>query len=89
MSPHPARWLRQRPIANFIVDFYCAQGKLGVELDGAQHYTPDGLIQDAERTKRLEHLGVHVIRFENQAVMRNFSAVCQEINRQLEQRQRR
>jgi very-short-patch-repair endonuclease len=75
----PERWLRQRPIGHFIVDFYCASSKLVVELDGSQHYTEEGLIQDAERTAILEEHGIKVIRFTNQEVLNNFTDVCQQI----------
>ena len=49
---------RQRPIAGYIVDFYGVQAKLVIELDGCQHYEPDAMAYDFERTKVLESLGL-------------------------------
>jgi very-short-patch-repair endonuclease len=80
----PERWLRQRPIGNFIPDFYCSSRKLIVEVDGLHHHTPEGLVKDAERTAFLEGLGIKVIRFTNQEVMNNFQGVCQKIQTEIE-----
>ena len=75
----PLRVLRQRPINNFIVDFYCASLKLVIEVDGESHFTNEGLIRDAERTRVLESYGLKVIRFSNDEVMNQFEGVCQNI----------
>jgi len=73
------RVYRQRPIDNFIVDFYCAALKLVIEVDGNSHFTDDGQIYDQARTEKLAQYGLRVIRFTNQDVMNNFEAVCQQI----------
>lgn len=75
------RFTRQHPLDNYIVDFYCAAAHLVVELDGGQHYDVEYASKDAERTKRLGLLGIAVIRFPNNAVNRNFQAVCDAIDR--------
>jgi very-short-patch-repair endonuclease len=75
----PVRVLRQRPIDNFIVDFYCAALKLVIEVDGESHFTETGKQYDAERTKILEGYGLKVIRFTNVEVLQNFEGVCQEL----------
>jgi len=62
---------RQRPIAGYIVDFYGVEAKLVIELDGSQHFEPDALAYDLERTKVLESLGLKVIRFECRRCSRN------------------
>ena len=72
---------RQKVIGNYIVDFYCDQAKLMVELDGSQHYERQGQEYDAERTAFLESLGLRVLRFTNMDVQRNFRDVCEEIDR--------
>ena len=72
----PRRVLRQRPIDNFIVDFYCASLKLVIEVDGDSHYTEQGQASDAERTQILEGYGLTVIRFTNEEVLTNFEGVC-------------
>ena len=73
------RVLRQRPIANFIVDFYCAALKLVIEVDGNSHFTEAGKAYDAQRTRILEGYGLRVIRFTNHEVLHNFTAVCDRI----------
>lgn len=73
------RILRQRPIDNFIVDFYCAALKLVIEVDGDSHFTEEGKEYDEERTKILEGYGLRVVRFTNEEVMNCFEAVCSEI----------
>ena len=73
--------LRQRPIDNYIVDFYCAQSKLVIEVDGDTHFTDEGKKFDEARTKVLEGYGLRVIRFNNKEVLHNFEAVCEVIEK--------
>ena len=75
------RFLRQRPIDHFIVDFYCRELKLIIEIDGESHFTPIGKGYDAERTAILEGYGLRVIRFLNIDVMENMKGVCSEIHK--------
>ena len=73
------RVLRQRPIAYFIVDFYCAALKLVIEVDGDSHFTDDGKACDAKRTEILQGYDLKVIRFTNDDVLHNFETVCDRI----------
>jgi very-short-patch-repair endonuclease len=57
------------------VDFYCAACKVVIEVDGAQHYSPEVLVADAERTAFLEGLGLRVIRFSNADILENLDGV--------------
>ena len=66
---------RQRPFWQFIVDFYCAACRVVIEVDGGQHFMPDGLAYDAERTAFLEALGLRVVRFSNADVLENLDGV--------------
>lgn len=75
----PYRVLRQRPIDNFIVDFYCPQLKLVIEIDGDTHFSENAQNYDAERTTVLESYGLKVIRFTNDEVLTNLEGVCREI----------
>ena len=50
---YPERFRRQKPFGRYVVDFYCAQAKLAVELDGAPHFTPEGHEKDENRTAYL------------------------------------
>lgn len=75
----PFRVLRQRPIDNFIVDFYCAALKLVIEVDGESHFTQQGKQYDGERTSILEGYGLKVVRFTNVEVLQKFEGVCWEL----------
>ncbi|TKJ41044.1 endonuclease [candidate division LCP-89 bacterium B3_LCP] len=75
------KFLRQRPIDHFIVDFYSPELKLVIEIDGESHFTEDGKGYDAERTSILEGYGLKIIRFLNTDVMENLAGVCSEIHR--------
>ncbi|NEP34411.1 MULTISPECIES: endonuclease domain-containing protein [Moorena] len=77
------RVLRQRPIGNFIFDFYCAALKLVIEVDGESHYTEAGQAYDKERSQIIEGYGLKVIRFTNDEVLHNFEAVCYRISSEL------
>ena len=69
------RVLRQRPIDNYIVDFYCREYKLVVEIDGDSHFTEAGKSYDEERTETLEQYRLKVIRFLNDDVLNNLDGV--------------
>ncbi len=73
------RVLRQRPIDNFIVDFYCAELRLVIEVDGDSHFTMEGKAHDLERTQILEAYGLKVVRFSNDEVLNNFEGVYMRI----------
>ncbi|MBE9032691.1 endonuclease domain-containing protein [filamentous cyanobacterium LEGE 11480] len=76
----PVRFLRQRPIEHFIVDFYCAALRLVIEVDGDSHFTEQGQSYDAERSAILEGYGLSIVRFTNQQVLEEFDAVSEQIN---------
>jgi very-short-patch-repair endonuclease len=80
------RFRRQYVIGNYIVDFYCHQAKLVIELDGSQHCTPEEMEYDKKRTAFLESLGLKVVRFSNLDVMRRFRDVCETIYQLMEAR---
>lgn len=73
------RVLRQRPIDNFIVDFYCPKMKLFIEIDGAAHFKDEGKALDRERAEILKAYGLRVVRFSDHDVMMHFSEVCEKI----------
>ena len=77
---YPTRFQRQKAIGNFIVDFYCHQAKLIVEIDGTQHFEDAGREYDALRTLHLERLGLHVIRISNRQINEEFNNVCAYID---------
>ena len=63
------KFRRQHVIKPYIVDFYCHELGLVIELDGSQHGTDDAIEYDAERTKFLEALGLTVVRYWNHDVL--------------------
>ena len=85
LKDYPARFQRQKILGKYIVDFYCAGAKLVIELDGSQHYEPEEMAKDEERTAFLEEYGLMVIRIPNNAVMQNFSGVCEHIDHAVKQ----
>ncbi len=70
---------RQKPIDQFIVDFYCPAVSLAVEVDGGTHLSAHGIQYDSERTARLASLGLVVIRFDNRQVLTETDAVMASI----------
>ena len=80
LRKYPVKIYKQRIIGRFIVDFYCASAKLVIELDGSQHYEPQGTAYDSERSAFLTALGLEVLRFSNRDVDRNFRGVCTQID---------
>ena len=79
----PLKFMRQRPIDNFIVDFYCSQARLIIEIDGEIHLQDNAIIYDKQRTAILESYGLKVIRFTNQQVLNNLPQVCHTIQNHL------
>jgi very-short-patch-repair endonuclease len=75
------KFRRQHSFGPFIIDFYCPAEKLAVELDGATHFTEEGMQYDTERTNYLNQYNIKVIRFENQLVFQNTQEVLSEIKK--------
>ncbi|MCG2461709.1 endonuclease domain-containing protein [Flavobacteriaceae bacterium F89] len=71
------KFRRQQSIDNFIVDFYCPQEKLIVELDGEVHNNPVSENYDDDRTEKLEELGFTVLRFENKLVFEQLDMIME------------
>ena len=80
LRSYPVRFSRQKVLGKYIADFYSAEAKLVIELDGSQHYENQGRQRDSQRTMYLESLGLKVIRFSNLDVLRNFEGVCTAID---------
>jgi very-short-patch-repair endonuclease len=68
----------------YVLDFYCAELGLAVELDGGQHFSEQALRQDAERSRYLGGCGIRVIRFSNRVVLAQLPELLAEIVRQAE-----
>ena len=73
------KFRRQHVIKPYIVDFYCHEIGLVIELDGSQHGTADAVEYDAERTKFLEALGLTVVRYWNHDVLGRTDVVLEDL----------
>ena len=73
---YPKRFVRQKVLDSYILDFYCAEVKLAIELDGSQHYDEIGRFNDVVRTKTINKYGISVLRFTNGEINNQFEAVC-------------
>ena len=80
LRTYPVRFSRQKALGKYIADFYSAEARLVIELDGSQHYENDNMEKDAERTDYLKGYGLKVIRIPNNEVSRNFRGVCEYID---------
>lgn len=63
------RFIRQKPIGKYIVDFYCKELHLAIELDGLSHHYQETMTKDEEKEAYLNELGIEVLRFEDKEVL--------------------
>ena len=70
---------RQKVIGNYIVDFYAAEAKIVIELDGSQHYETTGKCVDEKRDAFLNSLGITVLRYSNADINLRFESVCEDL----------
>ena len=75
----PWKFRRQKVIGHYIIDFYCAETKIAIEVDGLQHYDESEQSKDEERTAFLNGKGITVLRYSNYDVDNYFEAVCADI----------
>jgi very-short-patch-repair endonuclease len=73
------KFRRQVPVGGFIVDFYCLKHALVVEADGGQHNDPEHELRDARRTEKLATVGIRVIRFPDDQILKYPDAVAETI----------
>ncbi len=74
---------RQKPIDDYILDFYCCRAMLAIEIDGGQHYEEENRKKDRLRDIRLKQLSIKVLRFTNLDVLKNIDSVIKEIEKEL------
>ncbi|MBB3102061.1 endonuclease domain-containing protein [Azomonas macrocytogenes] len=73
------KFRRQHPCPPYVLDFYCPELKLAIELDGGQHYTRAGQRHDTHRDAALQKAAIRVLRFGNHEVLNNLEAVLETI----------
>ena len=77
---------RQKPIEDYIVDFFCNKLKLAIELDGYTHTFEEIVEKDEIKQERLEKLGITVLRFSDEDIMKNMEGVLFVIRRFIEEK---
>ena len=77
------QFYRQKPVGNYIVDFYCPSAKLIIEVDGGQHFQKEQQDYDRVRDEFLMGLGFKVLRFSNLDVLKNIEGVVEMIEERM------
>ena len=78
---------RQYVLGPYILDFYCVESNLVIEVDGRQHYDEKNRDYDARCTAYIEQFGLQVVRILNRDIHKNFSGVCQMLEKMMEERE--
>jgi very-short-patch-repair endonuclease len=79
------KFFRQYSVGPYILDFYCPERRLGVEVDGGQHGNAPGKEHDARRAEYLSDLNIRIARFWNNDVLQNIEGVGRKIAQELGQ----
>jgi very-short-patch-repair endonuclease len=77
------QFLRQRPIGNYVVDFYCKEAKLVIEVDGGQHFEDKNIKNDELKEDFLKKQGLKIMRFTNLDILKNIENVLEKIYREI------
>ena len=80
----PLNVKRQHNIENYIVDFYIAEKKIAIEIDGIQHTSSEHKVADERRDKELSSWNITVLRYSNESIRNNFNAVCADMLKNLD-----
>jgi len=73
------QFYRQKIIGNYIADFYCPKARLGIEIDGGQHYSAEGKGKDRLRDESMTRAGITVLRFSDREVLENLESVLDKL----------
>jgi very-short-patch-repair endonuclease len=73
------QFYRQKPVGEFIVDFFAPKARLVIEIDGSQHSTPKNVLKDEKRNAALQRQGLQVLRFNNLQVLQELEGVLEAI----------
>ncbi len=79
------RFYRQKPVGDYIADFYCPKAKLVIEVDGGQHSKNENVEYDRIREKYMESLGLRILRFTNKDVLTNIHMVLETISSKIQE----
>ena len=86
LRSYPEKITRQKILGKYIADFYCANAKLAIEIDGSQHYDAYGKENDRIRTGFLKEYDIDVLRIPNFEIKKNFEGVCVYIDNEIKKR---
>jgi very-short-patch-repair endonuclease len=78
------KFRRQFSLGRYILDFYSPEYKLGIEVDGSQHYEEEGRRRDEQRTNDIANLGVYILRFSDRDILNNPEGVFEAIKEYIE-----
>ena len=81
---YPVKIYKQHILGPYIADFYCPKARLVIELDGSQHFMPEGRASDAQRDAAMAAHGISILRIPNIDIDRCFQAVCETIHREIQ-----
>lgn len=82
------KFRRQFPLGKYILDFYCTECKLGIELDGGQHYDDNEKQRDKQRTDELAKYGVTIVRFSNLDALKEIDSVAEFIYKAIQNKRK-
>ncbi|MBU1297905.1 MAG: endonuclease domain-containing protein [Bacteroidetes bacterium] len=74
------KFRRQYSVGSYVLDFYCPEHKLAIEIDGTSHDRKDAREYDNVREDEIKQLGIHFLRFKNEEVLREIENVVTKIN---------
>ena len=80
LKSYPVSFNRQYVILNYVVDFFCPNASLAIEIDGSQHFEEQMMVSDWKRDNALESFGILVLRYTNLDIQRRFNSVCEDID---------
>jgi len=75
------KFRRQESIGRYIVDFYCPECRLAIEIDGESHYQKEQILRDKKRQQYLEAIGIVVLRYTNRDILESIEGVVEEIRK--------
>jgi very-short-patch-repair endonuclease len=79
------KFRRQYSVEDFVIDFYCPELKLAIEVDGDSHYREDALLSDKKRQIGIETFGIRFLRFTNREIYENVEGVLLKIQERIKQ----
>jgi very-short-patch-repair endonuclease len=80
------KFRRQYSAGSYFIDFYCPHLKLGIEIDGGQHFTPDGKKYDRKRSKYITGMQITIVRYTNHDIIKNIKSVLDDLTEKIKER---